>query len=386
MKVKRKILTGFSVLFVLICLGSTILGYAAWRTEGRTTNRISLATVRGQIVEEYEQNIEIYPGANVNKKVEVVNTGNVNVITRVNVSKAWGDLLDGVFIPDPELSTDNIQAEYNTDDWLLVDEFYYYKRILSPGERSTPLMEAFTLSGDTGNAYAGKVGNIIVNMEIIQADGGAESFWGIAFEDLGIEYVPNTSEANTATVVFQSKTKGFAFDKNAGDLFIAYKNMVPGEVISQIVTVTNHETENVTINLWNEEDMKAAVPETQLALVKQLLKSYSHLTITDDTGDVIYSGGIWNEDNTLRVSLGNFKPGETKNLNLNLQISPEVGNDFKELAATVVWGFEAMGRETPVATGDTTNLLPYIIIASVSAALFVGLTIFNVKSKIKKST
>ena len=381
MNFKSKLFTGLGALAAVICLGTSILGAAAWRAEGRTINNVTLATVTGKIEEVYEQNTEVYPGGAVNKRVEVENTGSADAIARVKTEAVWGDMIGGVFVQDPALSAENIVIEYNKKDWILIGDFYYYKKVLAPGERSTPLMESFVLTGETGNAYAGKTGNVIVSMEIIQAGGGAESFWGITYEDLEIEYVPNTQPPVTGEVLFSGKAAGFSFDKNMGDLFVNFKNMIPGEAVSQLVTVTNREAEEVMISLWAEQDDQAKVPEKQAALASQLLGRYSQLTVTDDSGDIIYSGPVWDADNALRVSLGNFAPGETKNLNLSLQISPEVGNDFRKLAASVIWGFEAMGKETPVPTGDTTNFLPYILLAAGSAVMFAVFTVMNFRRK-----
>lgn len=372
---QRKLRVALRILAAVVCLGAGVAAYAAWRAEGRTVNRVTLATVTGQIEEEYEQNTKVYPGGRVNKKVEVENTGSTDAVVRVQTEVVWGDWIDQAFYPDVSLPTENVVIEYNTDDWILYDGFYYYKKVLAPGERSTPLMESFSLSGETGNAYAGKTGNLLVTMEILQAGGGAGHFWGISYQDLGIEYLPGTAEPHTGTVEFVGRNEGFAFDENAGDLFVNFKNMVPGETVSQLVTVKNSEAEETVISLWNEPDLSAEIPPEQALLTEQLLESYSQLTVTDDAGTVLYSGAIWDAGNAIRVSLGRFAPGETKNLNLSLQIAPEIGNDFRALAASVVWGFEAMGKETPVPTGDPTNLLPYILLAAAGAAVFIALSV-----------
>lgn len=383
-KVKTATLIALAVIFT-----ASIASFAAlyWYEKGKTVNKVTLATVRGEIIEDYTQNPVIYPGEEVTKSVTIKNTGTVDSIARVNLNLAWGtvDPDSGSFISDNELSTENIEIQYNENDWKKIGEYYYYKDVLAPNEKTTPLMESFKLDGfSTGNAYAGLTGHILVKMEILQAAGGAEGSWQITYEDLGIDYVPGEKTETTTTVDFNGRGKGFSFKVAEGDLFYNYKNMVPGESETQLTTITNNFNENVEIKLWAENDTAALGSENE-ELVKMLLAEYSKLTITDKDGNVLYEGSLLPEDNgeRLNVSLGKFAPKEKKELNISLQISPEVGTDFSNLAASLVWGFEAMGEETEIIpeTGDNSLLWLPVLLTILSAGCFILLTIKSRKKE-----
>lgn len=372
LNINKYIFPAATTALILVFVSASIMAFAAWRQQGKTTNMVTLAAVKGSIEEQYGQNTIIYPGGTVDKKVQVRNTGTADAITRVKVIPEWGKYgEDGLFVKDESFDMDKIIIEYNTKDWLFREEdgYFYYKSVLAPGELSSPLMEQFTLDGGgVSNEYAGMSGNIRVKMEIVQAGGSGASYWGVKLSEPGIEYVSGGADPLTTTVEFKGKAEGFVFDANAGDLFANYKNMVPGETVNQLVTVTNSFDETVKIFLWAEPDGRLSAARQELA--EKLLKEYSALNITDDQGKTIYTGELLKDENGLRTSLGAFRPEETKQLYLSLQISPEVGNDFKELSATLVWGFSCMGEKAAIpATGDNTSIAPHILLALTSAVV-----------------
>lgn len=81
------ILCAASICTFLLSSGMT---YASWQSQGETVNKISMASVKGQIVEEYDQNQVVYPNATVDKIVQVKNTGTVDAVPRVKNRKSMG--------------------------------------------------------------------------------------------------------------------------------------------------------------------------------------------------------------------------------------------------------------------------------------------------------
>ena len=100
-------------------LFSTGMTYASWKVQDDTINKITMGSVRGQIVEEFAQDTVVYPDADVTKIVQVKNTGTIDAIPRVKIEKVWGDSRDenGNLLVNPALSTENIEITYNTEDW-----------------------------------------------------------------------------------------------------------------------------------------------------------------------------------------------------------------------------------------------------------------------------
>lgn len=360
------ILCAASICTFLLSSGMT---YASWQSQGETVNKISMASVKGQIVEEYEQNQTVYPNATVDKKVQVKNTGTVDALPRVKIEKVWGDTRDkdGKLLTDPDLSTDNIEITYNTEKWTYdpSDGYFYYNEVLKPGEITDSLFDSFKVNGEnTGGEYKNKQADIIVNMELVQAAGNGLTYWDKSFEELGITYKQTSQIEIVTTVSFNNPDDGFSFEVNEGDLFADFKNLVPGESRSQLVTVTNKWNKPAEIFLWADFiDQTQATDETR-ALIDKLLKEYATIVITDDSGNVIYSGAVWGSPDVdsegadsmkYPYSLGIFASSETKNLNINLSLDSQMDNEYRELLGLIKWVFSAYGDEEQIPSTEPTD-------------------------------
>ena len=345
-------------------LFSTGMTYASWKVQDDTINKITMGSVRGQIMEEFAQDTVVYPDADVTKIVQVKNTGTIDAIPRVKIEKVWGDSRDenGNLLVNPALSTENIEITYNTEDWSYNsdDGYFYYKSILSPDEVTNSLFDSFRINGEkSGKEYRNKFADIIVTMEIIQATNDSLSYWDMSYDDLGISYKQEEQPEITTSVTFQNPENGFTFDVNGGDLFANFKNLIPGESRSQILEITNIWDYDVEIYFWADYvDQENADPKT-MELVNQLLRQYANIIITDENGVVIYDGPIWgNVDKDIYgtgsmkfpYSLGKFSSGETKNVNISLYLSPEMDNEYLDLLGLIKWVFSAEGEPAPTET------------------------------------
>ena len=338
------------VIFVFSTIGTTL---AAWRVTDDSIHEINMSSVKGQIVEEYVQNQVVYPGGTVDKVVNVKNTGNLDSIIRVKVETV---LRDGETVI--ETASNDIIIPINTDYWYYSDGYYYYKGVLAPNETTAkPLFESFTLSSSAGNEYAGREADIIVKMECLQAGGGAISMWGKTFSELGITYNGGSISGDDANVAFVNTSDGFEFDPQSTDLFIDFKNLVPGETRSQTINVENLHIQVVEIYLRADFiDQTKATPQT-IELVNKLLHEYARITVTDELGKVIYEGPIWGNldsaSDTMRkdISLGKFDTGESRKLNVYLQVDPRMDNEYQELIGLIKWVWSAEGVEPTKPSG-----------------------------------
>lgn len=352
---------------VCVFLLSSGLTYASWREQGDTVNKITMASVKGQIVEQYEQDPVLYPNGTADKIVQVKNTGTADALPRVKIEKAWGDGRDenGRLLIDPELSTDNIEITYNTEHWTYNEEdgYFYYKEVLKPGDTTVSLFDSFTINGEnTGGEYKNKLADIIVNMEMVQAAGGGLSYWNTSFEELGITYVRSDLPVITTEVDFNGPGSGFSFDVNEGDLFADFKDLVPGESRSQTVEITNNWDESAEIFLWADFiDQSHATEETR-ELIYDLLHEYANIVITDDGGDLIYEGPVWGNPDVdsegtdsmkYPYSLGIFEGGGQKSLNVSLSLDPQMDNEYRELLGLIKWVFSAEGGEDDSSVPDS---------------------------------
>lgn len=357
-----------SAVYSLICgvsacvfLFSSIMTCASWRVQDDTVNKITMGSVHGKIVEEFAQNTEVYPDADVTKIVQVKNTGTIDAIPRVKIEKVWGDSRDenGNVIVNTDLSTDNIEIDFNTDDWYYnpKDGYYYYKDVLSPDEITKPLFKSFCIKeNESIDDYRNKFADIIVTMEIIQAGGDSLSYWGMSYEDLEITYKQSEREDLVTSVAFHDPEEGFTFDVNNGDLFANFKDLVPGESRSQTIEITNKWGNGVYIYLWADFIEQEDSDETTKELVNQLLHEYANIIITDENGGIIYDGPIWGnpdvssyDTNSMKYPycLGHFDKNQTKKVNVDLYLSQQMDNKYLDLLGLIKWVFSAQGDSIP---------------------------------------
>lgn len=385
-----------SVFVFSFSIGQTL---AYWIAEDKTDNLITTGQLTAKIVEEYEQNQIVYPGDVIPKAVNVANTGNVDSIIRVKVTKAWGQVREnGQLIIDSTLSTENIVIDYNTDSWFYDanDGYFYYKGVLEPGRTTAePLFTEFHITNSTDNDFANMHADIGVKMESVQAAYGAVSIWGKTLDNLGVSYVPSQTQPDgVPSVMFVSPDKKFTFVSENGDVFCAWEHLIPGESRSQVISVQNNYTQKVPISIKAVYNGTAGSPDEK-ELIDDLLKKYVTITITDAFGKTVYNGPIWGnldaQDGTVSksmknyIGLGEFAVHQAKNYNITVQVSPEMDNRYGNLSGKITWMFQAAGdseSEYPdlPPTGDAFNLILYLSLMAASGFTIIFLTVSRRKA------
>ena len=407
---------------VMLIVSSTGTAFAAYQAVAPSVHEINLANIRARIVEEYAQTGPVYPGNTIDKVVNVKNTGSGDAVVRVKVEKAWGEArdADGKLIVDSSYSTDNIRIVYDTSLWMYnaADGYFYYKGVLKPGETTAvPLLRAFTIDKNTGNNYEGLEADIVIHMECVQAAGNGIVIWNKTFADLGITYVGGEPAAIVGKVAFTGEgNNGFTFEPENTDLFTNFKRLFPGETRSQTIEVKNAYAGKVEIFLRAEDITQGVSDPETLALINKLLREYAVIIVTAEDGRVIYKGPVWGEPygtgtnpGTMRnnISLGVFEAGETRKLNIQLQLDPNMGNAYEDISGLIKWvwsaGWDEGAAEPPPVpptepppvppkkpllpvslpkTGDDSlSLWAWASLMAVSAAALVVLAVLNQKEQ-----
>ena len=171
---KRKLL----ILSVLaICIATLAAGTLAYFTsEGKAHNVITTGGVEIAVQEwadeektkPFEDLTGIMPGMTVTKIAEVKNTGASDAWVRVKVEK--NIKLQGEGAPDTGL----VELTLNTADWTEKDGYYYYTKVLKPGEVTAPIFTAVTFKPDMGNEYQNATATVDVTAQAVQtANNGA---------------------------------------------------------------------------------------------------------------------------------------------------------------------------------------------------------------------
>ncbi|OJU12225.1 MAG: hypothetical protein BGN88_14145 [Clostridiales bacterium 43-6] len=375
------------VILIITFLTGAVSAANEWSVVKETVNKISIGQVKGEILEEYTQNPLVMPGQTVPKTVNVTNTGNVDSIIRIKLTKAWGESRDteGNLIVNPSLTTDNIHITCNSDQWYYdsSDGYYYYIGVLKPGETTArSLLDEFTVDANIGNEYKKMQADIKVSMECIQAGWTGVSAWGKTLEQLGIDYEEKPVISGQSGVTFLDTVKGFEIDATEGDLFESFKKMVPGESRSQTISIGNQYDKETEIFLKADFIDQIAVTQEEKELINKLLKEYAVITITGEDGTLIYSGPVWGnvtEDShgsdsmKYYISLGKFAPAKSQKLTVNISLDPQMDNEYANLLGLVKWTFLSNGKEadylSPVDTGDMGRLNLSLGVCAVSIIL-----------------
>ena len=165
---KRKLL----ILSVLaICIATLAAGTLAYFTsEGKAHNVITTGGVEITVQEwadegktkPFEDLTGVMPNTTVTKIAEIKNTGASDAWVRVKVEK--NIKLQGEGTPDTSL----VELTLNTADWTEKDGYYYYTKVLKPGEVTVPVFTAVTFNAAMGNEYQNATATVDVAAQAVQ--------------------------------------------------------------------------------------------------------------------------------------------------------------------------------------------------------------------------
>lgn len=169
---KRRIL---AIALIAIGLSAVATGtYAYFVAEETAYNVITTGALFMDLVEETEDGKpwpeegikNVIPCMEVGKVVYVENKGGVPFFTRIQK--------ETTVIPAPgvtaELTDEYISVDINTEHWIEQDGFYYYYRILQPGEKTEPLFTKVIFAPEMTNDYQNSTVEVYVLAQAVQSD------------------------------------------------------------------------------------------------------------------------------------------------------------------------------------------------------------------------
>ncbi|MBR5516211.1 MAG: hypothetical protein IKU52_08420 [Clostridia bacterium] len=188
-------------------------------------------------------------------------------------------------------------------------------------------------------------------------------------------------------VSFNPGTKKFVFapgsDESPTDLFTSFKDVMPGDSLSDKIVIKNEVSNNVKIKLYIkaiDTSKEEKSNDEFLSKLKLTVKQASDTPLYEATADQEAQLKDW-------VYLGTVFSGGTVTLDIKLDVPLEMGNEFQDAMGYVDWCFKA--EELPVAstdpkppqTGDDTQMIKYISIMAASAVVIVVSTTLIFKKK-----
>ena len=164
---KKKILT-LSLLFIFVSLfaGGTLAYFTATET---ARNSITAGNISIDLIEKdaegkpFEDVLGVLPGDEVVKEVTVKNTGSNPCWVRAGVDRKIN--LTGEGTADLSL----LEIDFNTNEWGEADGFFYYSKLLQPGETTVPLFTKVRFRDDMSNIYMGCTAEVKVDAQAVQA-------------------------------------------------------------------------------------------------------------------------------------------------------------------------------------------------------------------------
>lgn len=121
---------------LLVVSASFGMTYAYLIANDSVSNEFTIGENKIEIEEEYDPTEKLTPGIEINKKPSVKNTGNLYCYVRMRAD--FSDSAAKDFCE--ELVMDTANWEYNSSDG-----YYYYKKLLAPGDSTTNLFEKIVI-------------------------------------------------------------------------------------------------------------------------------------------------------------------------------------------------------------------------------------------------
>ena len=187
--------------------------------------------------------------------------------------------------------------------------------------------------------------------------------------------------ATGSNVVFDGEVKDFvikdAEGKELTNLFTSFSNVMPGDKLTQTITIHNESKE--TIELYIRALETEEVTDDFLSQLK-LTVYQGDKKLSEDSADE--TAGL-----TKDVKLGVVNPGKKIELTVVLEVPITLGNEFQGAAGMGIlsWQFKAnqyIPKDPSVPqTGDTVNPAVYMTVMALCAVLIILLILFKRKKK-----
>lgn len=181
------------------------------------------------------------------------------------------------------------------------------------------------------------------------------------------------------SVTYESNADRFVFIPD-NDLFENFKGVMPGDTLSQQITVKNAASNGIKVNIYLRAE---SVNQEYQAFLSQM-----RLKVVQDGSSVLFDAAADLQNGlATNVCLGTFYSGADVKLSVSLVVPNEMGNMFQDSKGMIRWVFTA--EELPISpddpkTGDTISIWVYGAVFAGSCAALAALLLLR-KGKAKKA-
>lgn len=302
---------------------------ATYTTE--VTNNISMGDINISINEfehdgngnevSYKDGKMVVPGQKIDKIIRINNNAN-KAWVRAKLSYSDWNGFKGLSDDDVELASDS---------WIKRGDYYY---CITPVDKDkyVDLIKAVNIPSDWKEDRSNGIFQIFTSVDAVQTanftpDFGAEDPWfGTIIEECvhTTQNVKTESTDKPFSVVFEGGSSGIV--KVGDDFFSNWASLMPGDTVSDKVTIGNNYSRGVSIYFHNE------------TLADDALAKAVQLTIR--SGDKILYEGSLSGAMEKKVSLGYFSKGETGEITYTLSVPAELTNKYALANTKTKWVFE----------------------------------------------
>ena len=179
----------------------------------------------------------------------------------------------------------------------------------------------------------------------------------------------NRISAQDGNVTYDGNAKDFIFapgsEYSPTDLFADFKNLMPGDSVSQTITIDNDISKEVKIKIY----MRSLGADQQS---QEFLSQLSLTVVQDGKTNLFDAPASETAQLTDWVYLGTLYSGGKIDFDVTVSVPITLGNDFQDAVGKLTWEFmvEELPVETtdPRPTGDNSNIYIAMTVMSVSAA------------------
>ena len=191
-------------------------------------------------------------------------------------------------------------------------------------------------------------------------------------------------------VTYSGKAREFIFKEGSEysltDLFSDFKDVMPGDSITQKITVKNEASKQVKVKIYIRSLGANEGSEEFLSKLNLKVKKSSNNNMAymfDNAANESAPLDKW-------VYLGTLYSGGKVNLDVTLNVPVELGNDFQDQIGYLDWEFKVeelpVDKEDPKPTGDdNTNVILWSTIIIIAVFLFFILIILKKREKEDKN-
>lgn len=148
------------------------------------------------------------------------------------------------------------------------------------------------------------------------------------------------ASSDQANVEYRGHTDGIVITPEDKDLFLNFKNVMPGDTRVQHVRIANESTNIMPARIYLRAEV---VDEQYVPFLEQLTLQVVH----NQQGELSLGAASLQKGLAEDVLLGTYFPGTENELEVTLQIPLELSNEYQNTLGEIVWVFTVVEDDPP---------------------------------------